>query len=239
MMIRKGFGDKWSDWVLKTVKGGKVAIRTNDVVGPYFKTHKGVRQGDPFSPLLFNIAADGLACMIQKAKDGGIIKGLIPHIISNGCCCLQYVDDTIFLLQDDLESARNLKFILCIFEQMSGLKINFNKSEIICLGKSVEREHLYADIFTCPHSGLPMKYLGVPIDNKKLCKSLWSPIVEKIESKLGSWQGRFLSLGGRLVLINSSLTNVPLYMLSMYKTPKCVLKKIDIFRKRIIMAGRS
>jgi hypothetical protein len=48
MMIRKGFGDKWSDWVLKTVKGGKVAIRTNDVVGPYFKTHKGVRQGDPF-----------------------------------------------------------------------------------------------------------------------------------------------------------------------------------------------
>jgi hypothetical protein len=53
MMIKKGFGDKWSDWVLKTVKGGKVAIRTNDVVGPYFKTHKGVRQGDPFSPSPF------------------------------------------------------------------------------------------------------------------------------------------------------------------------------------------
>jgi hypothetical protein len=70
-----------------------------------------------------------------------------------------------------------------------------------------------------------MKYLGVPIDIKKMCKSLWSPIVEKIESKLGSWQGRFLSLGDRLVLINSSLTNVPMYMLSMYKSPKCVLKK--------------
>jgi hypothetical protein len=96
MLIKKGFGDKWSDWVLKTVKGGKVAIRTNDVVGPYFKTHKGVRQGDPFSPLLFNVAADVLACLIQKAKDEGIIKGLIPHIISGGCCCLQYADDTIF-----------------------------------------------------------------------------------------------------------------------------------------------
>jgi hypothetical protein len=120
---------------------------------------------------------------------------------------------------------------------MSGLKINFHKTEIICLGNSVDREHLYADIFTCPHSGLPMKYLGVPIDNKKLCKSLWSPIVEKIESKLGSWQGRFLSLGGRLVLINSSLTNVPLYMLSMYKSPKCVLKKMDIFRKILLWQG--
>jgi hypothetical protein len=148
MMIRKEFGDKWCDWVLKTVKGGKVAIRANDVVGPYFRTHKGVRQGDPFSPLLFNIAADRLACMIQKAKNEGIIKGLIPHIITNGCCCLQYADYTIFL--DDLEGARNLKFILCIFEQMSGLKINFHKNEIICLGKAVEREHFYADIFTCP-----------------------------------------------------------------------------------------
>jgi hypothetical protein len=114
---------------------------------------------------------------------------------------------------------------------MSGLKINFHKSEIICLGNSVDREHLYADIFTCPPSGLPMKYLGVPIDNKKLCKSLWAPIVEKIESKLGSWQGRFLSLGGRLVLINSSLTNVPLYMLSLYKSPKCVLKKWTFLQK--------
>jgi hypothetical protein len=69
MLQQKGFGDKWSDWVMKTVKGGKVAIRTNGMIGPYFSTHKGVRQGDPFSPLLFNIAADGLACLIEKAQE--------------------------------------------------------------------------------------------------------------------------------------------------------------------------
>jgi hypothetical protein len=51
------------------VKGGKVAIRTKGMIGPYFPTHKGVRQGDPFSPLLFNIAADGLACLIEKAQE--------------------------------------------------------------------------------------------------------------------------------------------------------------------------
>jgi hypothetical protein len=82
-----------------------------------------------------------------------------------------------------------------------------------------------------------MKYLGVPIDDKKLCKSLWTSTVEKVESKLGSWQGRFLSLGGRLVLINNSLTNVPLYMLLIYKAPKSVIKKIDIFRKRLLWQG--
>jgi retron-type reverse transcriptase len=103
MMEKKGFGDIWCDWVMRTVRGGKVAIKTNDVVGPYFSTHKSVRQGDPFSPLLFNLVADGLACIIQKAQERGLIRGLIPHIIQNGCCCLQYADHTIFLIQDCLE----------------------------------------------------------------------------------------------------------------------------------------
>jgi hypothetical protein len=183
MMIKKGFGDKWCDWVMRTVKGGKVAIKTNDMVGPYFTTHKGVRQGDPFSPLLFNIAADRLACMIQKTKEEDIIKGLIPHIITNGCSCLQYADDTIFLLQDDLDGARNLKFILCLFEQMSGLKINFHKSEIFCLGKATAKEMCYADIFTCPHSCLPMKYLGVPIDIKNFANPCGCPQLRKLKVK--------------------------------------------------------
>jgi hypothetical protein len=108
--------------------------------------------------------------LIHKAQDEGLIKGLIPHIIRNGCCCLQYADDTIFFIQNCLEGARNLKFILCLFEQMSGLKINFHKSEIYCFGEANEVKELYANIFTCPISNLPMKYLGVPIDNKKLSK---------------------------------------------------------------------
>jgi hypothetical protein len=82
-----------------------------------------------------------------------------------------------------MEGARNLKFILCLFEQMSGLKINFHKSEIFCLGEAGDKEMWYTDIFTCPHNCLPMKYLGVPIDDKKLCKSLWLPTVEKVEKK--------------------------------------------------------
>jgi hypothetical protein len=237
MMDKKGFGSTWCDWVMRTVRGGKVAIKTNGMLGPYFTTHKGVRQGDPFSPLLFNLVADGLACMIRKAQDEGLIEGLIPHIIQNGCSCLQYADDTIFLIQDCLEGARNLKFILCLFESMSGLKINFHKSEIYCFGKAKEIEDMYADIFTCPIGNLPMKYLGVSIDNKKINNSLWVPMVEKLEKRLAGWQGRFLSLGGRLTLLNSCLSNVPLYMLSIYPIPKSVIRKVDIYRRRLLWQG--
>jgi hypothetical protein len=41
---KKGFGDKWGDWVMKTMRGGKVALRTNDKIDPFFPTYKGVRQ---------------------------------------------------------------------------------------------------------------------------------------------------------------------------------------------------
>jgi hypothetical protein len=200
---------------------------------------KGVRQGDPFSPLLFNLVADGLACIIQKAQEKGLIRGLISHIIPNGCCCLQYADDTIFLIQDCLEGARNLKFILCLFEHMSGLKINFHKSEIFCLGEAKEYINLYADIFTWPVGSLPMKYLRVPIDNKKVSKSLWCPMLEKMDKRLAGWKGRFLSLGGRLTLLNSCLSNIPLYMLSIYPTPKSVIRKLDLLRKRLLWQGGS
>jgi hypothetical protein len=108
-------------------------------VGPYFTTHAGVRQGDPLSPLLFDVVGDGLAMMIKKEKDEGIISGLVPHLVDDGVAILQYADDTILLMEDSLENARNMKFILCMFEQVSGLEINFHKSEIYCLGAAKDR----------------------------------------------------------------------------------------------------
>ena len=80
---------------------------------------------------------------------------------------LQYADDTIFL-QDDYESACNLKYILCLFEQMSGLKINFHKSEIVLFGAVADKKQEYSRIFTCPVGELPMRYLGLPIDKKRI-----------------------------------------------------------------------
>jgi hypothetical protein len=86
--VKKWFGDIWCDWMMKVVRGGRVAIRMNDKEGPYFRIHKGVRQGDPLSPLLFNIVADGLALMIKKAQDEGLIKGLIPNLVDGGVVML-------------------------------------------------------------------------------------------------------------------------------------------------------
>jgi hypothetical protein len=110
---------------------------------------------------------------MKKGQEEGLVKGLVPHLIDGCISILQYADDTILLLEDDLENARNVKYILCLFEQISGLKINFHKSEIFCLGNAKERAQRYSEIFTCPTAELPMKYLGMPVDEKKLALSQW------------------------------------------------------------------
>lgn len=233
MLQAKEFPVLWCDWIMKVIRGVKVAVKVNDQVGPYFVTHKGLKQGDPLSPLLFNLAAEALTLLINRAVNCELLDGLGIND-DNKVAILQYADDTIFLIPDNLSFARNLKFILCLFEQLSGLKINFNKSEVFCFGKAVEKKNQYSQIFTCKVGVLPMKYLGVPIDQKRIFKKDWIDMENKMEKKLGCWMGRLQSIGGRLVLINSSLTNVPLYMISFYSLPVGVRERIDYFRRRFL-----
>jgi hypothetical protein len=111
----KGFPNIWNDMVMKVVKGGRVAIKVNDKNGPYFSTYQGLRQGDPLSLILFDLIADVLTIMIKHAIEQGLITGLASKNLE-GVSILQYADDTILLFEDNLEQARNLKFLLCLFE---------------------------------------------------------------------------------------------------------------------------
>ena len=89
--------------------------------------------------MLFNIIADMLAILIARAKEDGQIGSLIPHLFDGGIYILQYADDTILFLEHDFEKALNMKLILRFFEELSGFKINFHKSEIFCLGEAKEK----------------------------------------------------------------------------------------------------
>jgi hypothetical protein len=108
----RGFCDKWCSWIQQVVTGGTVSVKVNNMLGPYIKSHKGVRQGDPLSPILFNFVTDCLTRMIHQTQGNGLIIGLIDHIIPLGVAILQYADDTIICLKHDLAKARNLKLLL-------------------------------------------------------------------------------------------------------------------------------
>jgi hypothetical protein len=109
------------------------------------------------------MAANSLAKMINLAQQNGLITGLAGNLIHQGVAVLQYADDTILLIQDDAQQAVNLKLLLYIFESMYGLKINFEKSEVIMILEDDIKLNFFADLFNCQRGSWPIKYLGTPV----------------------------------------------------------------------------
>ncbi|WVZ90617.1 hypothetical protein U9M48_036902 [Paspalum notatum var. saurae] len=212
------------------ISGGSVAVNVNDEVGPYFQTKKGLRQGDLLSPILFNIVAEMLAILINRAKADGQISGVVPHLVEGGLSILQYADDTIIFMDNDLEHARNMKLLLCAFEQVSGLKINFHK-RIFCFGAAQQNLTDYMQLFGCNSRDLIMKYLGIPVYYRRLSNTDWRKIKEWFEKRLSSWKSKHLSTGGRLTLINLVLSSLPMYMMSFFAIPKGGLESITLISR--------
>jgi hypothetical protein len=98
--------------------------------------------------------------MVKKAQCNGPIKGLVDNLILNGVAILQYADDTIVCLKNDMQKARNMKFLLYLYEQMAGLKTNFSKSEIFMINGDDSLGLQYAELINCQLGGFPIRYLG-------------------------------------------------------------------------------
>jgi hypothetical protein len=127
-----------------------------------------------------------LAILIKRAKSEGQIEGVIPHLVDDGLSILQYADDTILFMDHDLEKTRNLKLLLIAFEELSGLKINFHKSEVFCFGKAKDNESQYEQLFGCKKGSFLFKYLCIPMHFRKLNNKDCKMIEEHIEKKLSS-----------------------------------------------------
>ena len=87
-------------------------------------------------------------------------------------------------MEHDIAKARNMKLILCLFEQLSGLKINFHKSELFFFGKAKDEQDTYMQLFGCELGSLPFSCLGIPIHHCKLSNKEWKCIEDRIEKSL-------------------------------------------------------
>jgi hypothetical protein len=94
VMHCKGFEEGYIRLIMQLVSGGQIEISINGDVGPFFRNKRGVRQGDPLSPLLFNFIGEDLSGILSAAVSAGHIHGLVLDLITGGISHLQYVDDT-------------------------------------------------------------------------------------------------------------------------------------------------
>jgi hypothetical protein len=165
--------------------------------------------------------------MMNKAIENNVLKGLGNHLIPNGVSLLQYADDTIICLGNDLTKARNLKMLLYIYEMMVGLKINFMKTEIFVINGDEDITMQYANLFDCQIGTSPVLYLGVPVSPYRLHIADWRTLEDKLDKRIDCWKGSSLSVVGRITLINACLRNSPIYHMSMYLLPKTTIGNLD------------
>ncbi|GAU38905.1 hypothetical protein TSUD_119710 [Trifolium subterraneum] len=179
--------------------------------------------------LILSAAIGAVCCISLKGfkicNDGPIISHL------------QYADDTLCIGEASVENLWSMKAILRGFELASGLKVNFLKSCLIGVNVGDNFLDMACTFLNCMQGGIPFKYFGLPVGANPRLLSTWNPLVEKIRKNLNPWGNKHLSLGCRLVLINSVLNSIPIFYLSFLKMPKHVIKKVTRIQREFLWGG--
>jgi hypothetical protein len=116
------------------------------------------------------------------------------------------------------------------------LRINLGKSKIVPIGEVEDAEEL-ANLLGCRVASLPMTYLSLSLGASYKSTSIWNGVIEKMERRLAGWKRMYLSKGARLTLINSTLSNIPTYYLSLFPIPVKVANRLDKIQKDFLWGG--
>jgi len=120
---------------------------------------------------------------------------------------------------------------------MYGLKVNFHKSILVGVNIAPSWLNEAASVLRCKVGKVPFMYLGMSIGGNPRRLSFWDPIVNRIKARLSGWNSRFLSFGGRLVLLKSVLTSLPVYALSFFKAPSGIISSIESLFNKFFWGG--
>jgi hypothetical protein len=209
----------------------------NGIPRPWIQIKRGLRQGDPLSPLLFLIIVDILQKVIQGfSKEGSLNHPLVSDLT---CPVIQYADDTLIIFQGEPHQACLLKEILDAFSLMTGLSINYDKSTLVPINLDNEEQTQIANILGCPIASFPQTYLGIPLSNSKLLRWALSPILQSLDKRIDTLAISRATLEGRLTLSKLMLSTLPSHILACIKAPKWFLQEIDKRRCAYFWSGHK
>ena len=143
---------------------------------------------------------------------------LISHLL--------FVDDTLVFCEKSHDQLMYLSWLLMWFEACSGLRVNLQKSELIEVGRVHDIEDLALE-FGCKVGGLPSYYLGLPLGGPFKSKVVWDGVEERFRKRLAMWKRPYISKGGRLTLIRSTLFSMSIYFMSLFYLPRKVRLRLE------------
>ena len=119
-----------------------------------------------------------------------------------------------------------LSWLLMWFEACSGLRVNLEKSELIPVGREHDIEDLALEL-GCKVGSLPSSYLGLPLGAPFKSEVVWDGVKERFRKRLAIWKRQCISKGGRLTLIQSTLSSMCIYFMCLFYLPKKVRLRLE------------
>nr|XP_045087277.1 uncharacterized protein LOC123494868 [Aegilops tauschii subsp. strangulata] len=209
VLRRFGFGERWIAWICGLLGTSSTRIKVNGLPGRPILPCQGFRQGDPLSPMLFIICMEPLLALFQYATD----KGLLAPLSRSGLRqrISMYADDVVVFFKPNEIETRTCGAILELFRGASGLLTNTSKNTLVPILCSPEEMHEVSDRMDCPTSQFPCQYLGLPLTLRKPTATQLQYLVDRVADALPLWKTSLLPKSGRLLLILSTLSAIPVH----------------------------
>lgn len=203
------------------------SVLINGAPRGHIQPERGIRQGDPLSPYIFIICAEFLSHLLARSTKERKIQGIKISNNSPAVSHLLFADDALFFTLANIKSAKEIKRILNIYEEASGHAVNLNKSAIT-FGKKVRAANKtkVRHILNIHNHGGGGKYLGIPEQFGSKKSEMFQYIIEKVKAKTQGWSKRYLSTGGKEILLKSVALPMPIYSMNVFKLPKEICEDI-------------
>ena len=220
VMRKMGFDENWINLVMKCISLVSYSVIINGTTYGNIIPTRGLRQGDPLSPYLFLLCAEGFFALIHDAARNNQLHGISICRGAPKITQLFFANDSLLFCRANGNECSKLKEILSLYESALGQKINIDKSSIFFSpNTSQELKDDIINILGSMHDSNHTKYLGLPSIIGRSKKLVFVEIKEKVGKKLAGWKGKLLLVGGKEVLIKAVVQAIPTYTMSYFQLP--------------------
>ena len=202
-------------------------LRLMGCLGEIFSYLGGIRQGDPLSPYLFTLCAEGLSSLIKSSVANGDLKGVAVCRGGPKLSHLFFADDSLIFCKASLAECAALQRILKVYEDALGQQLNRAKTSLFFSRNTPsaiqeEIKQRFGTQVIKQHE----KYLGLPSLVEKNKKNTFNEIKEKLRKKLVGWKEKMLSKAGKEILIKAVAQAIPTYTMSCFKLPNVLCDEL-------------
>jgi hypothetical protein len=200
------------------VSSVRYTVRFNGALLTPFAPSRGLRQGDPLSPYIFLLVADGLSVLLKHFEQLGQLEGIKVRRRAPSISHLLFADDSLLFFRANATQAHHVKDKLSIFERCTGQLLSPSKcSMLVREGRDDEQTQQVRGILGVERIDFEEKYLGLPTPRGRIKRGVFQPLEQRFFKGMTAWKEKDLSAAGKEILIKSVVQALPNYIMSVFK----------------------